>query len=503
MPTRLCLLRLRSIMGAAGTILAVLLVSTACCARTSLAGIGEESLGPQQSQPQGDANLQPAHKRPSTNRKVIKDPAEYNAYITALNTPDPERRASGMEDFVIHYPQSVVKTDALEQALSAYEKIGNAAKVEDTANQLLQLDPDNLRALAIITFLKRNHATQAVGLTGAVDLANEVSQLGQKGLAALPNWEEPEAPHVDVVTLRNEMTAIFAGAAGFGALQNRDYASARKFYEKAVHLDPNNMQDVFQLAVADLQMNPIDPKGFWYCGKAVHIAQRQKKAEVEAVVSAYCKAVLYAHTGRSEGWDRLVIDTAKDTAPPPNFAESLPISARYLTTQETVDAQSALSNLSGRPAQPSAPEQGDPISRLLAPVGGGSGIGAGSGPREKTVVADVTMSAACKTSDNDVCYSVGNGVLAPTALSSPEPVYPQSGSLAKIEGIERLQLIVGIDGNPHDIRVIKSLSPEFDEKAIAAVKQWKFKPATKDGKPVAAYIMIEINFHLGSETSRH
>ena len=55
-------------------------------------------------------------------------------------------------------------------------------------------------------------------------------------------------------------------------------------------------------------------------------------------------------------------------------------------------------------------------------------------------------------------------------------------------------LIVGSDGLPRDIRVGRSLSPEFDESAIDAVKKWKFAPATKDGKPVAVEINIEINF---------
>lgn len=45
-----------------------------------------------------------------------------------------------------------------------------------------------------------------------------------------------------------------------------------------------------------------------------------------------------------------------------------------------------------------------------------------------------------------------------------------------------------------DIRVVKSLGPAFDEAAVAAVKQWKYKPATQDGKPVAQRVLIEINF---------
>jgi len=57
-----------------------------------------------------------------TSQKVIKDPAEYNAYITALNTTDPAAKGAAMEAFVAQYPNSIVKIDALEQAMGAYQQ---------------------------------------------------------------------------------------------------------------------------------------------------------------------------------------------------------------------------------------------------------------------------------------------------------------------------------------------------------------------------------------------
>src|SRR6185312_8995763 len=68
-----------------------------------------------------------------TSQKVIKDPAEYNAYITALNTTDPAAKAQAMEAFVAQYPNSIVKQEALEQAMGAYQQAQNQPKVEDTA----------------------------------------------------------------------------------------------------------------------------------------------------------------------------------------------------------------------------------------------------------------------------------------------------------------------------------------------------------------------------------
>src|SRR5689334_19128655 len=109
---------------------------------------------PNAQQPAASASNPGASQTP-TSQKVIKDPAEYNAYITALNTQDPAQKAAAMEAFVKQYPNSVVKLEALEQAMAGYQQAQNSAKVEEIATQIRQIDPNNVRALAIITAIKQ------------------------------------------------------------------------------------------------------------------------------------------------------------------------------------------------------------------------------------------------------------------------------------------------------------------------------------------------------------
>ncbi len=87
-------------------------------------------------------------------------------------------------------------------------------------------------------------------------------------------------------------------------------------------------------------------------------------------------------------------------------------------------------------------------------------------------------------------------VVAPKAIYTPDPEYSKEAREAKIQGTCLLWLIVGADGNPRDIKVQKSLGKGLDEKAIEAVKIWKFEPATKDGQPVAVQINVEVSFRL-------
>lgn len=253
-------------------------------------------------------------------QKVIKDPAEYNAYIAALNTADPGAKAAAMEAFFIHYPASVVKVDALEQAIAAYQQSGNSTKVEQTAERLLQIDPANVRALAIAAFVKRATATA----NNDVKMAQDVGELAERGLAALPDWPKPEGmTDAGFHKLRDQMSAIFYGAAGFAALQAKNFARARDSYLTSVKIDSTSMQDVYQLGIADLQMTPLDPVGFWYTAKAITLAQVQKNPEAANAIAGFAEAMYKRYHGNVDGWEKLVASAAGQSEPPANFAVSI------------------------------------------------------------------------------------------------------------------------------------------------------------------------------------
>ena len=93
-------------------------------------------------------------------------------------------------------------------------------------------------------------------------------------------------------------------------------------------------------------------------------------------------------------------------------------------------------------------------------------------------------------------FKVGNGVTAPKLLHKVEPSYTEDARAAKYQGTCVLWLIVGPDGKPRDVKVARSLGMGLDQKAIDAVRQWKFEPAMKDGQPVAVQINVEVNFRL-------
>jgi tetratricopeptide (TPR) repeat protein len=265
-----------------------------------------------------------------TNQKQIHDPAEYNAYMAAFNMQDPAQKAAAMLAFVNQYPKSIVRMDGLEQAMAAYQQSSNASKVVETARMILQDDPKAVRALAVVTAIDRSLAT-----SGNTQALKESCDDAQKGLQALPTWPKPEgATEPDFDKLKNQMADIFDGAAGFCALQNKDYASAKNYYGKAAQLDPGNLQDAYQLAIADLESHPLDINGFWYGAKAINLAG--DNAQARDGISAYVKAKYKNYTGNQEGWDQMVAAAATESAPPANIAAS--IKAKPTPCEIAVDA---------------------------------------------------------------------------------------------------------------------------------------------------------------------
>ena len=85
---------------------------------------------------------------------------------------------------------------------------------------------------------------------------------------------------------------------------------------------------------------------------------------------------------------------------------------------------------------------------------------------------------------------------APVPIHKAEPEYTEEARNAKIEGAVLIKTVIDENGVPTEPKVVRSLDKGLDEKAIEALKQWRFKPALKDGKPVPTSANIEINFRL-------
>jgi TonB family protein len=95
--------------------------------------------------------------------------------------------------------------------------------------------------------------------------------------------------------------------------------------------------------------------------------------------------------------------------------------------------------------------------------------------------------------EDEKIYTVGNGVTTPRVTHQVDPEHPARGF--RISGTVLIGLVITSKGEPKEVHVVRSLEKDVDDAAVEAVKQWHFDPATKDGKPVAVKMNVEIRFH--------
>ncbi len=98
--------------------------------------------------------------------------------------------------------------------------------------------------------------------------------------------------------------------------------------------------------------------------------------------------------------------------------------------------------------------------------------------------------------DAEQVYQVGGAVKAPKVIYAPDPEYDDAARKAKLSGTVLLSIVVTKEGLTRDVKVVKSLSKGLDQKAIEAVSRWTFKPAIKDGEPVAVQLKVETSFRI-------
>jgi len=143
-------------------------------------------------------------------------------------------------------------------------------------------------------------------------------------------------------------------------------------------------------------------------------------------------------------------------------------------------------------------QYGDPLGRL-GPASNGPGSGGGIGSGHGTGVGRGDGPGVGLGSGGGVgggVYKVGGGVTAPTVLFKTDPEYSEEARKAKYQGVVLLSIEVSADGLAKNIHVIQSLGLGLDEKAVEAVKKWKFRPGTRNGQPVTVLATVEVRFRL-------
>jgi tetratricopeptide (TPR) repeat protein len=242
-------------------------------------------------------------------------PAEYNAYNSAITQTDPKAKAAALEAYLTAYPQSSVKAAVLEQLMLAYSAF-DPTKTLDAADRLLQVDPNNLRALTFETYFR---LTAANGDQAALDKAADYAQ---KGLSASKPTEMSAA---DFNTLQTQAKPVFYRAMAMAALNKKDAATAITNFKQELHAVPEAdttkpgplLQDTYFLGLAYLQSTPPDLLNCaWYVSRFVAFAPEPYKTQMMPTAK-YCYK---RYHGADDGYDAVLAAAQKTLDPPAGFS---------------------------------------------------------------------------------------------------------------------------------------------------------------------------------------
>ena len=121
----------------------------------------------------------------ATDQVTIKDPAEYKAYSDFDTATDPKAKAAAGETFLTTYPQSIVKKAVLDKLVDIYATY-DQTKTVDAATRMLQVDPNNLKCIYLIAYIKKSQAAQVAQSNPSqqAQLLDDAGAMATKGLAA-------------------------------------------------------------------------------------------------------------------------------------------------------------------------------------------------------------------------------------------------------------------------------------------------------------------------------
>lgn len=294
---------------------------------------------------------------------TIKDPAEFNSYNNATTQTTPQAKASASEAFLAQYPQSVVKKSVLDGLVDAYSQF-DPAKTVDAAKRLLQVDPNNLKAMYLIAAIDKQQAGAAAASDASkqAQLLDDAAAEATQGMAATkPADVKQEDFDKQKATILPTFYSILAADQLYSKKDLK--AAIEAFRTELEWLAKNNpegskvapgLNDTLLLGQTYTQLTPPDMvNAVWFLARAENFAP----ANFKPVIDKQAKYWYKRYHGKEDGYDAILAAAATTIFPPADFkidpaptpkdiADGVVASTPDLTTLALGDKEYILANAS-------------------------------------------------------------------------------------------------------------------------------------------------------------
>ncbi len=248
--------------------------------------------------------------------QISLPPAQFNAYQNAMTQTDPQIKAADLETFLETYPQSPVKKTVLETLMDTYYLgLKDQDKTLSAATRLLQLEPDNLKAILYSVLIKKGQC----GSTSDAQTCDDAAALAQKGLT-VP--KPADIADTEWKTLTTAAYPIFHAAIGLDdAISKKDYKAAEDAYKTELMLYTDDQTksagliDMLELAHVYAMPGAGQDlvKSAWFYARVWDFAPAAYQAKIEPLLEYYYKKY---HGSVDAGLDQLKQAAAATTFPP-------------------------------------------------------------------------------------------------------------------------------------------------------------------------------------------
>ena len=245
---------------------------------------------------------------------------EYDAFAAMSTEKDPNKKISLAEAFLNKYSTSDFKSGAYLTEMQVYYQLGKSDQAVDSAKKVLDVDPDNLDALAFLSYVfpftfKGTDADAAAKLSRADADSHHGLDVLQKFQKPANVTDEQFKQYVD------PKRALFNSAVGFVALQRKDYPNAITAFKAATEGNPSDVYTFYRLGLSYLYSTPPDyDHAVWYIARAVSLANAATpKNPAGEEINTYLKRAYVNYHGNEDGLADILTQTATAVNPPDGF----------------------------------------------------------------------------------------------------------------------------------------------------------------------------------------
>jgi hypothetical protein len=256
----------------------------------------------------------------SSSAGIQMSPAEYKAYNDAISQTTPQTKAPALESYLEAYPNSAVKADTLQTLMLTYSSF-DPVKTLSTADRLLQVDPNNLRALTFEVYFRMQSAEQSADAATKQSGLDSAAGYAQKGLTATKPKDMSDS---DFAKVKEAATPVFYRAIATAALNKKDAATAITDFKDELASVPVAqtqspgpiLQDTYTLGQAYYEANPSDLVNCtWYAARAANFAPEPYKSQM-LPLAKFCYKKYH---GADDGFDAVMASVATNLNPPAGF----------------------------------------------------------------------------------------------------------------------------------------------------------------------------------------